>query len=122
MCTYGACRNVPGVLRDLNTMLESYNVLQQQLSTTKEIGYAIIDVDKVCCGIMPAASLTFAGRFTGGQEEALRAAALSEDSHLVLLSMDFSLAVFEAMLRNGTTGNEECSLTLRGLGRRTLPE
>lgn len=39
--------NVPGVLRDLNTILEGYNVSQQQLNTTKEIGYAIIDVDKV---------------------------------------------------------------------------
>jgi len=39
-------RNVPGVLRDLNKTLEAYNVSQQYLSTTKEIGYAIIDVDK----------------------------------------------------------------------------
>lgn len=40
-------RNVPGVLRDLNKSLEVYNVSQQYLSTTKEIGYAVIDVDKV---------------------------------------------------------------------------
>jgi len=41
--------NVPGVLRDLNKTLEIYNVSQQHLSTTKHIGYAIIDVDKVDC-------------------------------------------------------------------------
>lgn len=38
---------MPGVLRDLNKSLEVYNVSQQYLSTTKEIGYAVIDVDKV---------------------------------------------------------------------------
>jgi len=39
-------KNVPGVLRDINKILENYNVMQQSLRTTDNIGYLVIDVDK----------------------------------------------------------------------------
>jgi len=40
-------KNVPGVLKQINTILSDFNVLAQILSTHNEIGYYIADVDKV---------------------------------------------------------------------------
>ena len=37
--------NIPGVLRDLTKILDLYNISYQQLATTTNIGYAIIDID-----------------------------------------------------------------------------
>ncbi|GAM19831.1 hypothetical protein SAMD00019534_030060 [Acytostelium subglobosum LB1] len=39
-------QNRPGVLRDINNILSEFNVSSQILSTTKQIGYIIADVDK----------------------------------------------------------------------------
>lgn len=39
-------KNVPGVLRDINSILADYNVNAQQLFTTSNIGYLIVDIDK----------------------------------------------------------------------------
>jgi len=39
-------KNVPGVLKEINNILSDYNVVSQVLSTTTDIGYLIVDVDK----------------------------------------------------------------------------
>jgi D-3-phosphoglycerate dehydrogenase len=39
-------RNVPGVLRDINRILESVNVRSQVLATTGSVGYMIISLDQ----------------------------------------------------------------------------
>ena len=39
-------QNVPGVLKKINGILENFNVAAQQLGTTKDIGYMVIEVDK----------------------------------------------------------------------------
>jgi D-3-phosphoglycerate dehydrogenase len=39
-------KNVPGVLRDVNNVLASYNVNAQTLLTKDKIGYMVVDVDK----------------------------------------------------------------------------
>jgi len=38
-------KNVPGVLKNINSILSDYNVLAQQLQTTEHVGYLIVDVD-----------------------------------------------------------------------------
>jgi D-3-phosphoglycerate dehydrogenase len=38
-------KNIPGVLKNINSLLADFNVSAQQLSTTKEVGYLIVDVD-----------------------------------------------------------------------------
>jgi len=38
-------KNVPGVLKNINNILGEFNVLAQQLRTSTEIGYLIVDVD-----------------------------------------------------------------------------
>jgi D-3-phosphoglycerate dehydrogenase len=38
-------KNVPGVLKHINSILANFNVAAQQLGTTKDIGYMIIEVD-----------------------------------------------------------------------------
>jgi D-3-phosphoglycerate dehydrogenase len=38
-------KNVPGVLKNINNILGEFNVLAQQLRTSSEIGYLIVDVD-----------------------------------------------------------------------------
>ena len=38
-------QNVPGVLKEMNNLLENYNVVTQSSSTKGNVGYAIIDVD-----------------------------------------------------------------------------
>jgi D-3-phosphoglycerate dehydrogenase len=38
-------KNVPGVLKNINNILGEFNVSAQQLRTTNEIGYLIVDVD-----------------------------------------------------------------------------
>ena len=37
--------NKPGVLREINNILSEYNISSQLLSTNKNIGYLIIDID-----------------------------------------------------------------------------
>lgn len=39
--------NVPGVLRDLNSCIENYNIIQQTLGTLGNIGYCIMDIESV---------------------------------------------------------------------------
>jgi len=38
-------KNVPGVLKNINSILSDYNVLAQQLQTTQHVGYLLVDVD-----------------------------------------------------------------------------
>lgn len=37
--------NVPGVLRDLNKVVDRYNIINEHLSTTTDIGYAVMDLE-----------------------------------------------------------------------------
>jgi D-3-phosphoglycerate dehydrogenase len=37
--------NIPGVLRDLNKSVDQYNIINEHLSTTTDIGYAVMDLD-----------------------------------------------------------------------------
>eukprot|EP01118_Nematostelium_gracile_P014601 TRINITY_DN572_c0_g1_i1.p1 TRINITY_DN572_c0_g1~~TRINITY_DN572_c0_g1_i1.p1 ORF type:complete len:433 (+),score=107.38 TRINITY_DN572_c0_g1_i1:60-1301(+) len=39
-------KNIPGVLKNINTILSEFNVSSQQLATTKEVGYLIVDVNR----------------------------------------------------------------------------
>ena len=39
-------KNIPGVLRDVNSVLSEYNVVAQMLMTLGAVGYLIVDVDK----------------------------------------------------------------------------
>lgn len=43
-------KNVPGVLRDINYCLEKFNIVQQTLSTMEDIGYCIVDVERLLPG------------------------------------------------------------------------
>lgn len=38
-------KNVPGVLKDLNSILSEFNISTQLLGTQKDVGYMICDVD-----------------------------------------------------------------------------
>jgi mRNA deadenylase 3'-5' endonuclease subunit Ccr4 len=39
-------QNVTGVMKEMNNLLGSYNVVSQSFATKSTIGYSIIDVDK----------------------------------------------------------------------------
>jgi mRNA deadenylase 3'-5' endonuclease subunit Ccr4 len=39
-------KNVTGVMKEMNNLLGSYNVVSQSFATKSTIGYSIIDVDK----------------------------------------------------------------------------
>jgi D-3-phosphoglycerate dehydrogenase len=39
-------KNIPGVLKNINSILGEFNVNAQQLSTTEYVGYLIVDVDQ----------------------------------------------------------------------------
>lgn len=39
-------KNVPGVLRDVNAVLDKYNVVSQMLLTNRDVGYLMVEVDQ----------------------------------------------------------------------------